>query len=307
MDYYHAIIKNVSKLTKEIDVIVDRNRSEECVKEKTERYNKGEKFNLKGRLIDPEFVDFFFVIKSTETLDESDAIFICGALKEGSPFETILAGLGVEDVTELYINQQLTPRIDPISRQSESTQNRNIFIVHGRDHEPMKELKALLIDLGYNPIVLQEQAGGGSFTLVEKLEKYAKTVGYTFVILTPEDIGGHRDEMRATLGVDAPLLSRPILISPDYTNNILKEFESRARQNVIFEMGYFFALLGRKNVCCLLKGQMENPTDIDGVEYGHFNTSIIEVKDKIIKELREAYEKKERIEVLSSDCRTKGN
>jgi predicted nucleotide-binding protein len=166
--------------------------------------------------------------------------------------------------------------------------SKDIFIVHGRDHEPMKELKALLIELGFNPTVLHEQASGGSLTLVEKLEKYARGVGYAFVILTPEDVGGHRDEVRKNLVEGAHLLRQSLATFGNEVDGILAKFEPRARQNAIFEMGYFFALLGRENVCCLLKGKMEKPTDIDGVEYGHFDASIDEVKGKIIKELREA-------------------
>jgi predicted nucleotide-binding protein len=192
-----------------------------------------------------------------------------------------------EDVTKDFI------KFPPLeSREPETPQtdlSKNIFIVHGRAHEPMKELEVMLREFGLNPIILHEQASGGSLTLVEKLEKYVRGVGYAFVILTPEDVGGNRVEMIKTLGADKPFLERTVaLIGMDIPDYILNKFEPRARQNVIFEMGYFFALLGRKNVCCLLKGKMEKPTDIDGVEYGHFNTSIGEAKRKIVKELREA-------------------
>jgi len=295
MAYYHVIINNFSKLTKKIDIIVDLNQSEEYIKETVaDPYNKGEEFNFKGRRIEPEYIDSLNIIKSKEALPDQEGIFISESLKEGNTFETTLHFLEAEDVTELFINRQLKlkTKIELQQPANLTSPNKNIFIVHGRNHEPMKELKAILIDLGYTPIVLHEQAGGGSLTLVEKLEKYANKVGYAFVILTPEDIGGHKDEIRGVLGAGAPLLSRPVFVGPNFIEDILNEFESRARQNVIFEMGYFFALLGRRRVCCLLKGQMEKPTDIDGVEYGFFNDSINEAKDKIIVELKEAYEKK---------------
>lgn len=95
--------------------------------------------------------------------------------------------------------------------------------------------------------------------------------------------------MRKKLGASEPWFKRPVVsMGANIMDDVLEDFEPRARQNVIFEMGYFFALLGRKNVCCLLKGKMEKPTDIDGVEYGHFNSSVNEVKKKIIRELRDA-------------------
>ena len=41
----------------------------------------------------------------------------------------------------------------------------------------------------------------------------------------------------------------------------------RARQNVVFEHGYLMGKIGRENVCALVKGDIEKPTDIAGVVY----------------------------------------
>jgi predicted nucleotide-binding protein len=40
-----------------------------------------------------------------------------------------------------------------------------------------------------------------------------------------------------------------------------------ARQNVILELGYFAGKLGRSNVCVLNKGNVEIPSDFDGIVY----------------------------------------
>jgi len=147
-----------------------------------------------------------------------------------------------------------------------------VFIVHGRNHEPMKELKAMLKEFGLNPVVLHEQPSG-SRTIVEKLEKYSD-VGYTFVILTPDDIGGDRHRFDSR--------SRKVGV------RIIEEYSERARQNVILEFGYFIGKLGRDKVCCLHKGDVELPSDMHGIVYIPFRESVNEVRDKIVKELKAA-------------------
>jgi len=76
--------------------------------------------------------------------------------------------------------------------------------------------------------------------LIEKIERYSD-VAFAVVLLTPDDIGAEQ----------VPNAKR----SP------------RARQNVILELGYFMGKLGRKNVAAILKGEVERPSDYDGVNY----------------------------------------
>jgi predicted nucleotide-binding protein len=64
-------------------------------------------------------------------------------------------------------------------------------------------------------------------------------VGYAIVLLTPDDLGH--------------LQGKP------------KEIKSRARQNVVLELGYFMGKLSRKRVCALSKGDVEMPSDYHGV------------------------------------------
>ena len=68
--------------------------------------------------------------------------------------------------------------------------SKDVFIVHGKDHLTMKDLKVVLFELGLNPKVLHEQASG-SRTIIEQLEK-CSDVGYVFVLLTPDDVGMER-------------------------------------------------------------------------------------------------------------------
>jgi predicted nucleotide-binding protein len=41
----------------------------------------------------------------------------------------------------------------------------------------------------------------------------------------------------------------------------------RARQNVVFELGFFIGKLGPARVAALLKGDVEKPSDFDGIAY----------------------------------------
>lgn len=115
------------------------------------------------------------------------------------------------------------------------------FIVHGHDNVLLLELKDYLQSIlkWPTPTVLREQPSGGK-TIIEKFEEHAGLVDWVFVLLSPDDKG----------------------FDPK-TNNELR----RARQNVIFELGFFYGLLGRYEgrVIALKKGNVDIPSDIHGV------------------------------------------
>ena len=173
-----------------------------------------------------------------------------------------------------------------------------IFIVHGRDTKPIKDLKKILKELGLNPIVLHEKASGGR-TLIEKLEKHSD-VGFAFILLTPDDAGYCQYERRVLsndYGVRIKLTLRKLrsLIKKEHDviiATIMKGFVDvlrvRARQNVVLEFGFFIGKLGRNRVCCLYKGDVELPSDMKGIVYVPFEKNLNECKDKIIEELKEA-------------------
>lgn len=138
--------------------------------------------------------------------------------------------------------------------------SKNIFVVHGHDSQAKSDLALILTRLGFNPIVLHEQPNEG-MTLIEKLEKYSD-VGYAFILLTPDDVGNKKDNKGSML--------------------------PRARQNVVFEFGLFVGKLKRNRVCCLLTGDVEKPSDLEGLVYLPFNLSVHEIQLDIVKELRAA-------------------
>jgi predicted nucleotide-binding protein len=61
--------------------------------------------------------------------------------------------------------------------------------------------------------------------------------------------------------------------------------KQRVRQNVLFEYGLCVGKLRRENVCPILRGEVEIPTDILGAVYIPFRDKVSECKDKIRQEL----------------------
>jgi predicted nucleotide-binding protein len=61
----------------------------------------------------------------------------------------------------------------------------------------------------------------------------------------------------------------------------------RARQNVVFELGFFIGKLGPDRVCALVAGELDKPSDFDAVVYIQFgsNTSW---RTELARELRAA-------------------
>ncbi len=158
-----------------------------------------------------------------------------------------------------------------IERKKTIPLKKEVFVSHGKDLKPLNELKEMLVDFGLTPVVLSEQPSGGK-TVMEKLEAYSD-VGYAFVILTPDDLGGFVE-----LGSK---WSRPQRL-----RKFLKTARNRPRQNVILEFGYFVGKLGRHRVACLLKKPVEQPSDMQGIVYLSFKESLEEIRAEILKELR---------------------
>jgi len=67
-----------------------------------------------------------------------------------------------------------------------------------------------------------------------------------------------------------------------------RTYEGRARQNVIFEFGYFAGRLGRGCVCCIIKAGVVFPSDLNGFVYKELKESIEEIGYPLIKELQDA-------------------
>jgi len=116
---------------------------------------------------------------------------------------------------------------------------RKVFVVHGHDHGSKETVARFLSQLGLDPIILHEKPNEGR-TIIEKFEHHAN-VACALVILSPDDVGWAKS-------------------APEFQ-------EERARQNVIFELGFFVGRLGRNRTFALLLSGVTKPSDFEGVLY----------------------------------------
>ena len=156
------------------------------------------------------------------------------------------------------IKEDLTLDSNKIIKKDRTKLSNKIFIVHGHDEEIKNQLEIFLNEIGLEAIVLHRKPDEG-MTIIEKFEKYSKDASYAFILLTPDDIC--------------------------YS---VKKKEMRARQNVIFEFGYFVGKLGRGRVCCIYKENVSLPTDVSGMLYKKIQNKIEEKSLEILKELKKA-------------------
>ena len=146
---------------------------------------------------------------------------------------------------------------DSQSSSEQGVKSNKIFIVHGHNNEIKLAVARLVSQLGLIPIILHEQPNKGR-TIIEKFEKLSEDVSFAIVLLSADDI--------------------------------MHDGKYRARQNVILELGYFIAKLGRENVVALYdtSTEVEIPSDITGVLYEPYDNPNGVWRFEIIQELKAA-------------------
>jgi len=142
-----------------------------------------------------------------------------------------------------------------------------IFIVHGHNDAVKLDLKNYLQNTLHlpEPIILHEKPNVGR-TIIEKFEDYAYISNLVFVLLTPDD---HCS-------------------TPGNSNDVKR----RARQNVIFELGFFLGNLGRESgrVILLHQGPLDIPNDLAGVAYIDISSGILAAGEEIRREINHVVE-----------------
>lgn len=154
---------------------------------------------------------------------------------------TVLEGLSEILDTEISLDSPpggnaLPGRSTPSVGQKPT--NNQAFLVHGHDTAVLEGTARFLEKLGVTPVILHELPDRGR-TIIEKFVDHSD-VPFAVVLLTADDRGG------------------PFAAA-------LNDLQPRARQNVLFELGYFIGRLGRNRVCALYREGVEIPSDYSGV------------------------------------------
>ena len=150
--------------------------------------------------------------------------------------ESVLASM-IDEINEYWEETEVD--LVAVESTNQSANQHDVFVIHGRDNEIKETVARFLGGLHLNPIILHEQPSQGR-TIIEKFEDHAHAA-FAVALLTPDDVGRLESEGA--------------------------ELKRRARQNVIFEFGYFVGRIGRERVCAIIKGDVELPSDYDGVVY----------------------------------------
>lgn len=142
---------------------------------------------------------------------------------------------------QFYLEQIEEDQKDCLDVQPEKTpfNFQKVFIVHGHDGE-LKHAVARMIEKQDNlkAIILSEQINPGK-TIIEKIEENSDVAG-AICLFTADDLGRAKADT---------------------------EEKPRARQNVVFEAGYFMGKLGRDHVVMICEDGVEIPGDLSGVVY----------------------------------------
>ena len=187
-----------------------------------------------SHVVDFKDINFSLVAFTTVTPEsEFEAAYQRGLDSAASVLESM-----IEEITEYWEENEKSSRTSDSRGKVQKGMNK-IFVIHGHDTSARETVARFLEKLELEPVILHELPNEGR-TIIEKFEDYADVM-FAVVLLTPDDLGALKEQQH--------------------------NLRPRARQNVVFELGYFIGKLGRKKVCALSKGDIERPSDFDGILY----------------------------------------
>jgi predicted nucleotide-binding protein len=172
-----------------------------------------------------------------ELKNQIEAIVTARPSEAAQPHLRTAATLSREQAAAL---SEFVKGISSLPAEPSPTDRDSVFIVHGTNHGILETVARYVEKIGAAVVVLHEQANEGR-TVIEKFEVHART-RYAIVLMSGDDRGGSRE-------------------------TAYDEQKLRARQNVLLELGFFIAKLGRTKVTVLYEEGVEIPSDMSGVLY----------------------------------------
>lgn len=249
MPYFHVLIETKNPSEKYYEL--DKTDLSEIEEEIVIPYVKKEQFTFDGYVLDETKIKRILIKVSDCSSKEYAKL-----KQEELPPNVIMAILPRDIIESSDYTRNITNRVlmacerqiqeatseseAPIVTQPKAPMDKSkVFIVHGHDNAAKEAVARFVEKIGLEAIILHEQASSGN-TIIEKIEANSN-VGFAIVLYTACDVGASKEEK--------------------------DQLKPRARQNVVFEHGYLIGKIGRKNVCALVKGNIETPNDISGVVY----------------------------------------
>lgn len=146
------------------------------------------------------------------------------------------------------------PGCTPAESGNTATSNKSggnrIFIVHGHDGTLKHAVARYVEKLGLEAVILQERADNGQ-TIIEKFEAESG-VSFAVILATGDDF----------------VSNGKAKLTDQYLDGLAGRASTpRARQNVIFELGYFAGKLGRNRTALIAEEGIDLPSDLHGVLY----------------------------------------
>lgn len=135
-----------------------------------------------------------------------------------------------------------------------------LFIVYGHDRDAREQLENICSRL---EVKAEKVTNDSGMTIIEALEKKIEKISAGIVLLTPDDYAVSKKDYKE----EEPC------------------FHEQARQNVILEMGMLMAKLGRDKVIILEKGNVKEPSDINGIFSLRFQDRVSQVLPDLVKRL----------------------
>lgn len=150
----------------------------------------------------------------------------------------VRSGIAILEAAKLEVELSGGVPSPEVDSEAPAAAGQNVFLVHGHDVARLHEMARFLAKAtGNEPHILVEEVSGGR-TVIEKFEAIGGGAGYAVVLATADDLGRAKSEAAE---------------------------QPRARQNVVFELGFFFGVLGRARVAFMYEPGIEIPSDTAGI------------------------------------------